>query len=278
MASLGDKGGLVWVEVKMDELAVLGVENGIFPIETGVLIAEFEILTFELGILIVEVGISTNETKILIVDEGVSIMGIGIKGTIVCIGEMEVSISELVGLVGEVGASIGENKILGCIGSCGMNGPMEWIVVEIIDGVVVMEGVFINLEDWAKSSAVRAVLMDDSGVFRLYSSVDLLALWASRFATKLGFRTVSLSTFSDFVLNNESSNCTSKGKSSKNNHSPGHELDLTNGVLSTELSYFFGFSYNSVWTIHNNNRVWIKIGPGIMSFPGSHNYKFSNVF
>jgi len=59
------------------------------------------------------------------VDEGVSIMRIVIKGTVMCIGEMEVSISELEGLMGEVGVSIGGNRILGCIGSCGMNGPME---------------------------------------------------------------------------------------------------------------------------------------------------------
>ena len=52
-------------------------------------------------------------------------MRIVIKGTVMCIGEMEVSISELEGLMGEVGVSIGGNRILGCIGSCGMNGPME---------------------------------------------------------------------------------------------------------------------------------------------------------
>lgn len=124
----------------MDELAVLIVENGRLPIETGVLTVEF-------GILTAEVGISTNETEILTVDEWVSITGIGIKGTTTCIGEMEVSISELEGLMGEVGVPIGGNMILGCIGSCGMNGPVERTVVEIIDGVVVMEGVLITLDD-----------------------------------------------------------------------------------------------------------------------------------
>jgi len=69
-----------------------------------------------------------------------------------------------------------------------------------------------------------------------------------------------------------------KGKSSKNNHSSGHELALTKGVLLAELSFFLGFSYNSIWIIHNNNRVWIRVGPAIMSFPGSQNYNFLNVF
>jgi len=35
-AWLGEKGALVWVEVEMDELTVLTVENGRFPIETRV--------------------------------------------------------------------------------------------------------------------------------------------------------------------------------------------------------------------------------------------------
>jgi len=55
----------------------------------------------------------------------VSITEIAIKGTVVCIGEMEVSMSKLNGLMGEVGVSIGGNMILGCIGSYGMNGPVE---------------------------------------------------------------------------------------------------------------------------------------------------------
>jgi len=118
LAWLRDKGRLVWVEVEMDELAVLTVENGRLPIETGVFTVEF-------GILIPEVGISTNETEILIVDEGVSITRNWITGTVLCIGEMEVFISELEGIMGEVGMSIGGNRILGCIGSFGMNGPME---------------------------------------------------------------------------------------------------------------------------------------------------------
>lgn len=113
-----DKGRLVWVEVEMDELAVLTVENEILPIETRV-------LTMEFGILTAEVGISTNETETLTVDEWVSITKIGIKWTVLCIGEMEASISELEGLMGEVGVSIGGNKIIAFIGRCGMNGPMD---------------------------------------------------------------------------------------------------------------------------------------------------------
>ena len=75
--------------------------------------------------------------------------------------------------------------------------------------------------------------MDDCGDFKMYSSMDLLACWTSRFAIKSGSRTISLSAFSDFVLNNERSNGTSKGSSSRNNHSSGHELALTNGIWLT---------------------------------------------
>ena len=56
-----------------------------------------------------------------------------------------------------------------------------------------------------------------------------------------GSRTVSLSALLDFVLNNKRSNYTSKGSSSKYNHSSRHELALTNGIWLTELSSFLDF-------------------------------------
>ena len=86
------------------------------------------------------------------------------------------------------------------------------------------------MDDFSESSRVVAVLMDDFGDFRMYSSMDLLAYCTSRSTIKLGSITVSMSAFSDFVLNNERLNGTSKGSSSKNNHSSGHESALTNGI------------------------------------------------
>ena len=58
---------------------------------------------------------------------------------------------------------------------------------------------------------------------------------------KSGSIKVSYITLSDFVLNNERSNCSSKGRSSRNNHSSRHELALTNGVWLTELSSFLNY-------------------------------------
>jgi len=48
---------------------------------------------------------------------------------------------------------------------------------------------------------------------------------------------MSSSAFSNLVLNRERSNDSSKGRSSKNNHSSGHESTLIEGVGLTELSY-----------------------------------------
>ena len=86
------------------------------------------------------------------------------------------------------------------------------------------------MDDCSESAGVMAVLMDECRDFRMYSSIDLLACWTSRSAIKSGSRTILSIAFSDFVLNNERSNGTSKGSSSKNNHSSGHELALTNGI------------------------------------------------
>jgi len=47
---------------------------------------------------------------------------------------------------------------------------------------------------------------------------------------------MSSSVLSDLVLNRERSNESSKGRSSKNNHSSGHESTLIEGVGLTELS------------------------------------------
>ena len=58
---------------------------------------------------------------------------------------------------------------------------------------------------------------------------------------KLGSREVSYISLSDFDLNNEKSNFLSKGRSSRNNHSSGHELALINGVWLAELSSFLDF-------------------------------------
>ena len=68
-----------------------------------------------------------------------------------------------------------------------------------------------------------------------------MAFWTSRFAIKSGSRTISSSALSDFVLNNDKSNGTSKGSSYKNNHSSGHESSLTNGIWLTKLSSFLDF-------------------------------------
>jgi len=48
---------------------------------------------------------------------------------------------------------------------------------------------------------------------------------------------MSSSALSDLVLNKESSNDSSKERSSKNNHSSGHESSLIEGVGLTKLSY-----------------------------------------
>lgn len=85
------------------------------------------------------------------------------------------------------------------------------------------------------------VLMDDWGDFRMYSSIDLLACWTSRSAIISGSRIVWLTALSYFVLNNDRSKSTSKGSSSKKNHSLGHELALTNSIWLAELSSFLDF-------------------------------------
>ena len=47
---------------------------------------------------------------------------------------------------------------------------------------------------------------------------------------------MSSSTLSNLILNRERSNDSSKGRSSKNNHSLGHEFSLIEGVGLTKLS------------------------------------------
>ena len=97
------------------------------------------------------------------------------------------------------------------------------------------------MDNCSESSEVVVVLMDNCGDFRMYLAIDLLACWTSRSAINSGSRTVSLSVFSDFILNNERSKSTSKGSYSKNNHSSRHELALTNGIWLAELSSFLYF-------------------------------------
>lgn len=135
--------------------------------------------------------------------------------------------------------------MIGWWGSEGINGGEEWTSEGIIVEVARNNGELKVVDNCSESSRVVVVIMDDCGDFRMYSSMDLLACWISRSAIKLGSRTVSLIAFSDFVLNNERSNGTSKGSSSKSNHSSGHELALTNGIWLTELFFFiFIFSWN----------------------------------
>ena len=64
----------------------------------------------------------------------------------------------------------------------------------------------------------------------MYSSIHWLVFWTSSFAMKSGSRTISYISLSDFDLNNDKSNYSSKGRYSKNNHSSRHKLSLINGV------------------------------------------------
>ena len=77
----------------------------------------------------------------------------------------------------------------------------------------------------------------------------MLARWTSRSLVNSGSRTMSTSSLLDLVLNRNRSKYSSKGMSSMNNHSVGHEFDLTTGLGLTELSCLlmilgirFGFS------------------------------------
>lgn len=131
--------------------------------------------------------------------------------------------------------------MIGWWGRVGMNGSGEWTSKGIITEAKGNNGELKVLDNCLESSGAMVVLMDDCGDLRMYSSMYLLACWTSRSAMKSGSRIVSLSAFSNFVLNNECSNGTSKGRSSKNNHSLRHELALTNGICLTKLSYFLDF-------------------------------------
>lgn len=70
----------------------------------------------------------------------------------------------------------------------------------------------------------------------MYSSIDWFAFWTSRSTINSGSRTMSSSAHSDLVLNRERSNDSLNGRSSKNNHSSGHESALIEGVGLIELS------------------------------------------
>ena len=93
--------------------------------------------------------------------------------------------------------------MIGWWGRVGINGCEEWTSEGIIDEVEGNNGEPKVMDDCLESSGTMAVLMDDCGDFRMYSSMDLLAFWTSRSAMKLRSRKISLSEFSDFVLNNE---------------------------------------------------------------------------
>ena len=106
-----------------------------------------------------------------------------------------------------------------------MNGGGEW--ASDVEG---NNGELRVVDNCSEISGILAVLRDDCGEFRRYSSIDLLAFWTSRSAINSGSMTMSQISLSNFDLNNNKSNCSSKGRSSKNNHSSGHELALTKGV------------------------------------------------
>ena len=88
----------------------------------------------------------------------------------------------------------------------------------------------------SKGSGILAIVRDDRGEFRIYSSIDWFSFWTSRSTTNFGSRTMSSSALSDLVLNMERSNNSPKGRSSKNKHSSGCEFALIEGVGLTKLS------------------------------------------
>jgi len=106
-----------------------------------------------------------------------------------------------------------------------MNGGVEW--ASDAEG---NNGELRVVDNCSEILGILAVLRDDCGEFRRYSSIDLLAFWTSRSTINFGSMIVSQISLSDFDLNNDKSNCSSKGRYSKNNHSSGHELVLTKGV------------------------------------------------
>ena len=78
-----------------------------------------------------------------------------------------------------------------------MNGGGEWASeFEGNNGELRVVG------NYSESLGILALLRDDCGEFRMYSSIDLLAFWSSRSAMNSGSRSVSQISLSNFDLNN----------------------------------------------------------------------------
>lgn len=73
------------------------------------------------------------------------------------------------GLVGD------EWEMIGWSGIVAINGGEEWNSEGIIDEVEGNNGELKVMDDYSEISRALAVLMDDCGDFRIYSSMDLLA-------------------------------------------------------------------------------------------------------
>lgn len=75
--------------------------------------------------------------------------------------------------------------------SVGINGCEEWILEDIMDEVELNNCESKVMEDYSESSGVVALMIDDWGDFRMYSSIDLLASWTSIYAINSGSKIVS---------------------------------------------------------------------------------------
>lgn len=81
-----------------------------------------------------------------------------------------------------------------------------------------------------------SVVRDDREEFSKYRSINKLAAWISSSLSNTGSRIVSNNSLSDEVLKRESSNCSSKGISSRKQILIGQECDLNGGLGLNELS------------------------------------------
>lgn len=78
-------------------------------------------------------------------------------------------VDEEPGLVGD------EWVMMGWLGSVGLNGGEEWTSKGSIDEVEGNNGELKVMDTRSESLGVVAILMDDCGDFKMYSSIDLLA-------------------------------------------------------------------------------------------------------
>ena len=158
-------------------------------------------------------------------------------------------------LVDEMDVGDEGNNILGGKGNIGLNGSVDWMVVETIYDAVVskwgMESLDVYANNWANSMAssisLRIVTLISSSVSWFFIFLDsmfasILLCFDSKNEIKAGSKTTILKLISDLLLNKEFSNFKSNSISCKLTDSYGNELTLLNEILTSKSSiYFFSF-------------------------------------